>query len=77
MRNMHSLTIGSRRRLVAAAEPLVRWMKKQESAMGFHKAETEQLLAECGRRCCICGRLHRVQVHRIIGRGRPPTVSKV
>jgi hypothetical protein len=34
--------------------------------MGFDKVEVEQLLAECGRRCCICGRLHRVQVHHII-----------
>jgi hypothetical protein len=33
--------------------------------MGFDKRETEQLLAECGRRCCICGRLHQVQVHHI------------
>lgn len=34
--------------------------------MGFDKTETEQLLADCGRRCCICGKLHRVQVHHII-----------
>lgn len=34
--------------------------------MGFDKAEAEQLLADCGRRCCICGRLHRVQVHHIV-----------
>lgn len=34
--------------------------------MGFEKTEAEQLLADCGRRCCICGRLHRVQVHHII-----------
>jgi hypothetical protein len=33
--------------------------------MGFDKKEAEQLLADCGRRCCICGRLHRVQVHHI------------
>lgn len=34
--------------------------------MGFDKAEAEQLLSGCGRRCCICGRLHRVQVHHIV-----------
>jgi len=34
--------------------------------MGFKKEEAEQLLADCGRCCCICGRLHRVQVHHII-----------
>jgi hypothetical protein len=34
--------------------------------MGFDKTEAEQLLADCGRRCCICGRLHRVQVHHIV-----------
>ena len=34
--------------------------------MGFDKAEAEQLLSECGRRCCICGLLHRVQVHHIV-----------
>lgn len=33
--------------------------------MGFDKKETDQLLADCGRRCCICGLLHRVQVHHI------------
>lgn len=34
--------------------------------MGFDKTEVAQLLANCGRRCCICGQLHRVQVHHII-----------
>ena len=34
--------------------------------MGFDKGEAEKLLSECGRRCCICGRLHRVQVHHIV-----------
>ena len=33
--------------------------------MGFDKKETDQLLARCGRRCCICGLLHAVQVHHI------------
>ena len=34
--------------------------------MGFDKTEAAQLLADCGRRCCICGHLHRVQVHHIV-----------
>ncbi len=34
--------------------------------MGFDKSEIAQLLADCGRRCCICGRLHKVQVHHIV-----------
>jgi len=34
--------------------------------MGFNKKEAEQLLVDCGRRCCICGRLHRVQVHHLV-----------
>jgi hypothetical protein len=34
--------------------------------MGFNPTEAEQLLADCGRRCCVCGRLHRVQVHHIV-----------
>lgn len=33
--------------------------------MGFDKKESEQLLADCGRRCCICGKLHKVQIHHI------------
>lgn len=34
--------------------------------MSFNAAEAEKLLVDCGRRCCICGRLHRVQVHHIV-----------
>lgn len=34
--------------------------------MGFDKTEAAQLLADCGRHCCICGHLHRVQVHHIV-----------
>lgn len=34
--------------------------------MAFNKTEAIQLLADCGRRCCICGQLHRVQVHHIV-----------
>jgi len=34
--------------------------------MAFDPTEAEQLLADCGRQCCICGRLHRVQVHHIV-----------
>ncbi len=34
--------------------------------MSFNRREIEQLLVDCGRRCCICGRVHRVQVHHII-----------
>lgn len=33
--------------------------------MPFDKTEAAQLLADCGRRCCICGNLHRVQIHHI------------
>jgi hypothetical protein len=33
--------------------------------MGFDKRESEQLLTDCGRRCCICGKLHSVQLHHI------------
>jgi hypothetical protein len=33
--------------------------------MGFDKNEIDRLLADCGRRCCICGHLHAVQVHHI------------
>lgn len=33
--------------------------------MGFDKKKTEELLAACSRRCCICGTIHRVQVHHI------------
>jgi hypothetical protein len=34
--------------------------------MAFNQHEIEQLLADTGRRCCICGTLHKVQVHHII-----------
>lgn len=34
--------------------------------MPFDKSEAERLLVQCGRRCCICGQLHRVQVHHIV-----------
>lgn len=34
--------------------------------MAFNQAEAEQLLIDCGRRCCICGLLDRVQVHHIV-----------
>ncbi len=34
--------------------------------MAFDKSEAEQLLSDCGRRCCICGHLHRIQVHHIV-----------
>jgi len=34
--------------------------------MPFPKKESEELLARTGRRCCICGTLHRVQLHHII-----------
>ncbi len=34
--------------------------------MGFDNREAEKLLSECGRRCCICGYLHRIQVHHIV-----------
>ena len=33
--------------------------------MGFDKNQSETLLAYCGRRCCICRKLHRVQIHHI------------
>lgn len=36
--------------------------------MGFQERESEKLLAATGRRCCICGLLHRVQLHHIIPR---------
>ena len=36
--------------------------------MAFNKGEVEKLLADTGRRCCLCGKLHRVQVHHIVPR---------
>lgn len=38
----------------------------QSDLMGFQKSDSEDLLAATGRRCCICGILHRVQLHHII-----------
>jgi hypothetical protein len=32
----------------------------------FRPAEVDELLARTGRRCCICGRLHSIQVHHIV-----------
>ena len=37
--------------------------------MAFRQKEVEKLLAETGRRCCICGLLHNVQVHHIVPEG--------
>jgi hypothetical protein len=34
--------------------------------MGFNQEKAEQLLADTGRRCCICSSLHNVQLHHII-----------
>ncbi len=34
--------------------------------MGFDQKEANQLLAETGRHCCICSRLHSVQLHHIV-----------
>lgn len=34
--------------------------------MGFKKKDVDKLLVATGRRCCICGNLHKVQVHHII-----------
>ena len=34
--------------------------------MGFTQEEAEKLLAETGRKCCICGRLHGVQLQHIV-----------
>ena len=34
--------------------------------MAFKQCEIEQLLADTGRRCCLCDRLHGVQVHHIV-----------
>lgn len=33
--------------------------------MAFKQDEVEKLLADTGRRCCLCGTLHKVQVHHI------------
>lgn len=34
--------------------------------MQFKQSDVDQLLAECGRMCCICKKLHQVQVHHIV-----------
>lgn len=34
--------------------------------MGFNQQEVDRLLAATGRRCCICGSLHNVQLHHIV-----------
>ena len=34
--------------------------------MGFNQKEADKLLADTGRRCCICGLLHSVQLHHIV-----------
>ncbi len=36
--------------------------------MTFKPKEVDQLLAETGRRCCLCGGLHKVQVHHIVSK---------
>lgn len=36
--------------------------------MAFNQEEVEQLLADTGRRCCLCGTLHKVQIHHIVSR---------
>lgn len=33
--------------------------------MGFKRSEVDKLLADTGRRCCICSTLHAVQIHHI------------
>jgi len=42
--------------------------EKSENVMSFDKEEADQFFAECGQCCCICGRLHRVQVHHTVPR---------
>lgn len=34
--------------------------------MGFDQKDVDNLLAVTGRRCCICGGLHKIQVHHIV-----------
>ncbi len=36
--------------------------------MSFEQSEAEQLLADTGRMCCLCGTLHRVSLHHIQGK---------
>jgi hypothetical protein len=52
--------------LVAWWWNLVPATRLKGTLMAFDKAEVEQLLVDCGRRCCICGQLQRVQVHHIV-----------
>ncbi len=37
--------------------------------MAFNRTEAENLIVQTGRRCCICHRLHDVQLHHIIPSG--------
>ena len=41
--------------------------------MGFNSKEAEDLLVATGRRCCICGTLHTVQLHHIVPVGQGGT----
>jgi hypothetical protein len=34
--------------------------------MGFMKKDVDKFLSDIGRRCCICGLLHKVQIHHIV-----------
>jgi hypothetical protein len=34
--------------------------------VGFSKKDADELLVKVGRRCCICHKLHRVQLHHIV-----------
>jgi HNH endonuclease len=34
--------------------------------MGFKQTDVEELLTQTGRRCCLCGKLHLIQVHHIV-----------
>jgi hypothetical protein len=36
--------------------------------MAFKQEEVEQLLADTGRRCCLCATLHKVQIHHIVAK---------
>jgi hypothetical protein len=41
--------------------------------MGFKRQEADKLLAATGRRCCICGSLHNVQLHHIVSKEKGGT----
>lgn len=43
-------------------------MEGGETSMAFDQGEADNLLAQTGRRCCICKRLHGVQLHHITPR---------